>query len=336
MSLTVTVRAYWMSAVDTPLTGPAGANIPDLVIVRDDTLAVVAGPTQDLVEQTNAGGLYTFDFTPPDYTITYSVRADGDPAAIGQVQAGTRYMFGGFDARDVAARDAINANVDVVLSTRSSHSAADVDTTLSGTHGAGSWATATGFAVPGDAMALTPAERTTLAGVIDTTLGAAHGVGSWATAVGFSTHTAADVDTVLTGTHGAGAWTTATGFSTHSAADVDTVLTGTHGAGSWATATGFAVAGDAMTLTGPAETSLLAVFDTAHGVGSWVGAGLTGAQATQLEEVWQFRGLDIANPAELAKAVVGTPGYIRVPFAGTTIDVEVTQVDASTVRLQRQ
>lgn len=128
-------------------------------------------------------------------------------------------------------------------------------------------------AAPGDAMALTAAERTALAGVIDTTLGGSHGVGSWATAVGFSTHSAADVDTVLTASHGAG---------------------------------------------------------------SWVGAGLTATQATQLEETWQMRGLDLANPAELRKAIVGTPGYIRIPLAGTTIDVEVTQVDANTVRLQRQ
>ena len=47
--------------------------------------------------------------------------------------------------------------VDAAISSRSSHSAADVDTTLTGTHGAGSWQTATGFATPGDAMALTVA-----------------------------------------------------------------------------------------------------------------------------------------------------------------------------------
>ena len=72
------------------------------------------------------------------------------------------------------------ANIDVAVSTRSSHSAADVNTVLTAAHGTGSWTTATGFAVPGDAMALTPTERMTLAGVIDATLTTAHGAGSWA------------------------------------------------------------------------------------------------------------------------------------------------------------
>lgn len=56
--------------------------------------------------------------------------------------------------------------LDVAVSTRSSHTPADVDTTLTASHGAGSWQTATGF----------------------------------------STHSAADVDTQLSGTHGGGAW----------------------------------------------------------------------------------------------------------------------------------
>lgn len=56
---------------------------------------------------------------------------------------------------------------------------AAVDVTLSAAHGGGSWQTAVGFAVPGSAMALTPAERTTLAGVIDAVLVVAHGGGSW-------------------------------------------------------------------------------------------------------------------------------------------------------------
>lgn len=41
-----------------------------------------------------------------------------------------------------------------------------LNTSLNNSHGTGSWATATGFAVAGDAMALTSGERTTLAGVI--------------------------------------------------------------------------------------------------------------------------------------------------------------------------
>jgi hypothetical protein len=82
--------------------------------------------------------------------------------------------------------------VDVAISTRAAPGAAMaltpgerttlsgvIDAALSAAHGAGSWATATGFAVPGDAMALTPGERTTLSGAIDAALSATHGAGLW-------------------------------------------------------------------------------------------------------------------------------------------------------------
>jgi hypothetical protein len=104
-------------------------------------------------------------------------------------------------------------------------------------HGAGSWATATGFAVAGDAMALTPAERTTLSGVIDTALGVSHGGGSWITATGFAV--AGDAMTLT-----AGERTTLAGV-------VDTTLTAAHGLGSWATAAALTAQGvrDAMKLS---------------------------------------------------------------------------------------
>lgn len=57
--------------------------------------------------------------------------------------------------------------VDVAISTRSSHTAADVDTQLSGTHGAGSWATATGFATPGDVTAAQAAIQADIAALND-------------------------------------------------------------------------------------------------------------------------------------------------------------------------
>jgi hypothetical protein len=44
----------------------------------------------------------------------------------------------------------LGARIDVAISSRSTLTAAQVDTQLSGVHGAGSWATATGFAVPGN------------------------------------------------------------------------------------------------------------------------------------------------------------------------------------------
>lgn len=74
----------------------------------------------------------------------------------------------------------------------------DVQSTLSASHGAGSWATATGFAVPGDAMDL-------ITDAVD--------------ASSLATGAVVEMDAGFTSTHGSGAWTSATGFSTHSAAD---------------------------------------------------------------------------------------------------------------------
>jgi len=77
--------------------------------------------------------------------------------------------------------------------------AAQVDTQLSGTHGAGSWATATGFSTHSAAdvwavatRALTDKAGFTISGTLttldgfNTSLNSAHGAGSWATATGFA------------------------------------------------------------------------------------------------------------------------------------------------------
>lgn len=153
-----------------------------------------------------------------------------------------------------------------------------------------------------------------------------------------SSHSAADVWDQLTSAHtvpGSFGLLIATNLdvvvstrSSHSAADVDTTLSGTHGAGSWATATGFATPGDAMTLTGAAETSLLGVFDTAHGVGSWVGAGLTTAQDDRLRYLWKAFSGDPTNPTTHVRAKIGTNGSITTP--DSEVDVTVVQVDADT------
>ncbi len=94
------------------------------------------------------------------------------------------------DAMDLVT-DAVDA--DAVATDAVTEIATGVDTTLTASHGGGSWQTATGFAVAGDPMTLTAGERTTLSGVIDSTLTASHGAGAWVTATGFSTLTAGDV-----------------------------------------------------------------------------------------------------------------------------------------------
>ena len=172
-----------------------------------------------------------------------------------------------------------------------------VDAVLTTSHGAGSWSTATGFAVAGDAMTLTAGERTAIDGV----LAAAHGAGAWdgtataavvqagLTAQGYtiaraplldnldvavstrSTLTQADILNDATPFAGADIDAAISTRSSHSAADVDTLITASHGAGNYTTATGFAVAGDAMTLTAGERTAIDGVLSASHGGGLWDG-----------------------------------------------------------------
>lgn len=147
----------------------------------------------------------------------------------------------------------LGTNLDTTVSSRSSHTAADVDTVLSGSHGAGSWLTATGFS-------------THSAGDVWDELTAAHvGVGSFGLLIGTnldvtvssrSTLVQADILSDATPFPGANIDVAISSRSSHSAADVDTTLTASHGAGSWQTATGFSVPGDAMTLTAGERTAV--------------------------------------------------------------------------------
>lgn len=61
-----------------------------------------------------------------------------------------------------------------------------------------------------------------------------------------------------------------------------------------------------------------------------------GGGIDKLCELWAFRGLDPLQPLENLKAEIGSPGYMRVPFAGSYINVEVEKVSESVVRLTRQ
>ena len=68
---------------------------------------------------------------------------------------GTITLRGNANLTDNSAGATVEKNALVNLSA--------IDTELTGTHGAGTWQTATGFAVPGDAMTLTSAERDAIA-----------------------------------------------------------------------------------------------------------------------------------------------------------------------------
>ena len=80
------VASFTNNAV--PLTSPA--NAPTIRIRRNDTQALVV---TDLAMTEIGDGLYSYAFAPTD-GIEYSIRADGDPTAAGQVTADERYQFG--------------------------------------------------------------------------------------------------------------------------------------------------------------------------------------------------------------------------------------------------
>lgn len=104
------------------------------------------------------------------------VAGGGNNSAMKLTPAGTGYGINGVVssvfslATDAVSAAAVSAaavtKIQAGLSTLTTGdvpTAAEIDTQLSGSHGAGSWATATGFAVAGDAMALTTSERASVA-----------------------------------------------------------------------------------------------------------------------------------------------------------------------------
>lgn len=92
-----TITAYWESAIDTPLVAPG--DVPTIRIRRTDTQALVV--TDDVMTEVG-DGLFFYDFT-NDEDLDYSIRADGDPSATGQVLTGSRYQTGslGIDLQTV-------------------------------------------------------------------------------------------------------------------------------------------------------------------------------------------------------------------------------------------
>jgi hypothetical protein len=99
-----------------------------------------------------------------------------------------------------------------------------IDTTLTATHGTGSWQSASAGVGTADINTVWDhATRTITGGTANTVSGA---VGS-VTALG-----TADIDTALSAVHGTGDWS-ATGTGGAGTADINTALSAIHGAGSW-------------------------------------------------------------------------------------------------------
>jgi len=91
--MTVALRlTTFVTNLGTPLTGLAGANIPEVEIRNAATGAVV----QAAIDGTEIGsGFWGFDFTPTP-GLRYVARWDHDPAGIGQVTPQERYASAGF------------------------------------------------------------------------------------------------------------------------------------------------------------------------------------------------------------------------------------------------
>jgi hypothetical protein len=240
---------------------------------------------------------YTTDFTSSDRTTLNAIAGfvDSMPA----------------DVRTELAAEL--ARIDVATSTRlatagytTPPTVGQIDTQLSSAHGAGSWATAVGFAVAGDEMAITTSSANALvsatAGAAATAITIDHGSGSYVRNT--EPPTVGQIDTQLSGTHGAGQWITAVGFSTHSASDV--WLSGTR----TLSAFGFAVDtnANATEVAIKAKTDNLPASPAAVGSAMTLTSGERDAAATAL--------LDLTNGVEASITVRGALRAIASALAG--------------------
>jgi hypothetical protein len=112
---------------------------------------------------------------------------------------------------------------------------------------------ATGFAVAGDAMTLTPSERGSVAAEVDALLSTEHGDGAW-DAVTPAAPTVAEIEAALAAAHGDGAWDAVA----PTVAEIEAALATAHGAGSW----------DAVT-DAPTVNEIDAHLSAQHGDGAW-------------------------------------------------------------------
>lgn len=92
MSKAVPITAYFESAPGVPLVAPA--NVPTIRIRRLDTLAL---EVTDAAMTEVGDGIFLFSFAPAVDGIEYSARADGDPTAVTQVPAASRFHAGQVD-----------------------------------------------------------------------------------------------------------------------------------------------------------------------------------------------------------------------------------------------
>jgi hypothetical protein len=215
------------------------------------------------------------------------------------------------------------ADIDAAISTRSSHTAADVDALVTASHGAGSYQTATGFAVAGDNMGLTPAATA----AVDVELTATHGAGAWTGGGAGLTQQQVRDAMKLSPTAGAPA---AGSVDTHLddieadtsamqpvvAANLDATVS----------SRGTADPGDAMTLTAGERTAIDTELSGTHGAGLWESDSDTDWTTGEKEQIRQALGVTGATAAtaagELQDVLADTAAM--QPTIATNLDVAVS------------
>jgi len=237
-------------------------------------------------------------------------------------------------ADTAAMQPTVATNLDATVSSRSSHTPADVDTTLSGTHGAGAW---DGVATPQqirDAMKLAPTGGAPAAGSIDLALDNIE-----ADTAAIEPTVATNLDALVSSratqaqilsdaTPFAGANVDAAITSRPTSAQIDTTLSGAHGAGAWDGVATAQQIRDAMKLAptagAPAVGSVDEALDEiAADTASLDDVKITTARAAALDEITAARlaELDAANlPADVDTLVGRTTELVAaLAFFGATL-----------------
>ena len=155
------IVAYFQTPSGGPLVGPAGPDIPEVLIVRSPA-DTVAQASVDMVELVNAPGWYRFAFATVDGE-EYVFTADGDPAVTGQVSPTSRFIRGAISGTTV---ERVEVDVPAILA----------DTTACG-YGGAVWINTRGGGAPGAVVGVNGTEGNPVDNEADAlTLAAALGV----------------------------------------------------------------------------------------------------------------------------------------------------------------
>lgn len=140
-TLRIYARAY--NATDTSEAGRVEFVDGLADVALEASVQTIDGVVDTIVAKTNL-----IPASPASETTLEGVADEVD--SIAAIATATRDAAVSADGKLPEGLPAILANLDVAVSTRSSHSPADVEAALAAAHGSGEWTTATGFATPED------------------------------------------------------------------------------------------------------------------------------------------------------------------------------------------